>query len=269
MVLPVAHPLDGVRAKLTRANRHAEELGREITAWNDRYPYGHTSEFDPDTSTYVFRYRIFEPPPPSWSVIIGDIVHNLASALDHLAWQLVILNGCEPIERQTAFPIFKDETHWKSSERNGGQWMMEGMSEFHKLALGWYQPCRDDEPEEHALMRLRQLWNFDKHRTLTPVLGKYGPGATIKLHAVRDVQPGTFTGGSTIPIGPIEDNAKFARVPIIPSGPNPTIYLDGEVTVDILFGEGCGPAGERVDETLAAIYNYVSGVFQELASGFR
>ena len=147
--------------------------------------------------------------------------------------------------------------------------MMEGMSEFHKLALGWYQPCRDDEPEEHALMRLRQLWNFDKHRTLTPVLGKYGPGATIKLHAVRDVQPGTFTGGSTIPIGPIEDNAEFARVPIIPSGPNPTIYLDGEVTVDILFGEGCGPAGERVDETLAAIYNYVSGVFQELASGFR
>ena len=99
------HPLDGVRAKLTRAQRHSLELDREIRAWFERHPYGHTGEFDRETSEYVFRYRIYETPPVVWSVVFGDIVHNLASALDHLAWQLVILNGREPIERQTAFPI--------------------------------------------------------------------------------------------------------------------------------------------------------------------
>jgi hypothetical protein len=264
----VAHPLDGVRAKLTRANRHAEELICEIAAWGERHPYGHTSEFDPDTSTYVFRYRIYEPPPPEWSVIIGDIVHNLASALDHLAWQLVILNCRTPIDRQTAFPIFGDKEKWESSKRLGGQWMMEGMSDFHKLALRWYQPYWSNDPEKPPLARLRQLWNFDKHRTLTPVLGKYAPDSTITLHAVHDVQLGTFTGSSSAPLGPVEDDAEFARVPVVPSGPYPTIHLQGEVALDILFGEGSGSVGERIDETLSAIYLYVDGVFQELASDF-
>lgn len=43
--------------------------------------------------------------PLTFSAIIGDVLYDLRSALDHLAWQLVIANGGTP-NRDTAFPIY-------------------------------------------------------------------------------------------------------------------------------------------------------------------
>lgn len=41
---------------------------------------------------------------PQWRLQIGEILFNLRSCLDHLAWQLVILDGGKPGE-YTQFPI--------------------------------------------------------------------------------------------------------------------------------------------------------------------
>ena len=39
-----------------------------------------------------------------WSLILGDLLHNLRSALDHLAWQLVVDGGGTP-SQDTNFPV--------------------------------------------------------------------------------------------------------------------------------------------------------------------
>ncbi len=45
-----------------------------------------------------------EAPSQRWGILIGEFVHNLAFSLDHLAWQLVLLNGGTPNEGKPVFP---------------------------------------------------------------------------------------------------------------------------------------------------------------------
>ena len=61
------------------------------------------AESDPNTGDQVFKFRVRAPIPVDLSLVIGDAVHNLRSALDHLAWQLVLANGQTPTT-QTAYP---------------------------------------------------------------------------------------------------------------------------------------------------------------------
>src|SRR5439155_6469068 len=56
-----------------------------------------------------------EPPVLRWGVLIGDIVHNLASALDNLVWELAQANPHPP-----PFPVngkAKDKSVWTSRQR--------------------------------------------------------------------------------------------------------------------------------------------------------
>ncbi len=54
---------------------------------------------------------------PYFSVVVGDVIHNLRSALDHLAWQLVILDGGQPND-STQFPIYESATNAGGNPRN-------------------------------------------------------------------------------------------------------------------------------------------------------
>src|SRR5439155_21053237 len=98
---------DTAHAKGLRDPR-AEAFKSEIAAYKTREPYAVIGEYQldrPDGQHYVFRVRIFEEPDPRWGLIAGDFVHNIRSALDYLAWQLVILNGKRP-NSAVQFPIF-------------------------------------------------------------------------------------------------------------------------------------------------------------------
>ena len=66
-------PLLGCRLKLQGAWRHRQALGEELQMFLERA--------DP------------EPSPLHLGVIVGDFLHNLRCVLDHLVWQLVVLNG--------------------------------------------------------------------------------------------------------------------------------------------------------------------------------
>src|SRR5436190_1677453 len=111
------HPLDSCRLKLARAYEHSESLTNEVAALGKRHPYGLMGEFDANASEYVFMHRVYEPVPLRFSLILGDAVHNINSALDHLAWQLVRHNQREPIDGQTGFPIFDSRGKWEHQGR--------------------------------------------------------------------------------------------------------------------------------------------------------
>jgi len=110
----MASRLSSTIAKIERAKEHVRNLETEIsTFWSpDRYTI--SREDDPDTGDEVFRIhgKDFDL-PARWSCIIGEVVHNLRSALDHLAWQLVLANGQTPA-RTTEFPIFETSDKYES-----------------------------------------------------------------------------------------------------------------------------------------------------------
>src|SRR5260370_40854892 len=62
--------------------------------------------FRPDGGEVIVKARTPKPVDPELSVLIGDCVHNLRSALDYLVLQLAGLEGkSEDAETKTAFPI--------------------------------------------------------------------------------------------------------------------------------------------------------------------
>src|SRR5947209_7185579 len=93
--------LSGVTAKLERAKDQIEQLRTaHIGFIADAYTV--VAEADHETLEYRVRApRGKDPPVIDWAVEIGEIFHNLRSALDHFAYQLAGASA----GRHTQFPI--------------------------------------------------------------------------------------------------------------------------------------------------------------------
>ena len=94
--------LSGIRAKIERAKYHVDDLEGRIRAFREANPNLLICNQNPQTSERVF--RLTRQLPTEFSLVVGDAVHNLRSALDHLACQLVTTAGHTP-NRNTSFPI--------------------------------------------------------------------------------------------------------------------------------------------------------------------
>ncbi len=229
-------PLDAIHAKLDRADAHREALMLEANAFLDRKPIGVHGKFERDASRYSLRIAIHEDPPLKLSIILGDMVHNLRSALDHLAWDLAIATGGEPRIGATAFPVFTEEPSGKTRQK----WarMVTGISQAAVDALRKIQPYEtSDRPERTGLAVLVALSNQDKHRLALARVAAiqahdYG---LIGLEEVRDIN----LGAANISIGrALIDGDEIAWAEAHATGREPEAQLKGELPIEIAFGDG-------------------------------
>ncbi len=166
--------LSGIRLKVCRAHHHRNELDRLIQSFLYSNPY--TLFIDPNVQEgyKIVRVRKSKQPPEDIGVIVGDIAHNLRSALDHLACQFVIGNGCTPTT-QTAFPIFSEDP--KATEKSLNKWkpMVKGMS---PAAIRFIEDCQPYKirhlPDPHHLSILSALSNWDKHHDIHAIGHYFG-----------------------------------------------------------------------------------------------
>lgn len=109
-------PLDGVLQKIERADEHIKNLNDEIgTFIEDNYRI--VSKPDDDATTSII--TVVGPDPPlRFSVIVGEIIHQLRSSLDHVIWQLVLANGKVPT-RYHQFPICDSVEKFKKARKRG------------------------------------------------------------------------------------------------------------------------------------------------------
>jgi hypothetical protein len=152
-----------IRIKVERAKKHIDDLEDAIR--DVRKPIGKTINFNKDTQTsnvglnWVDLY-VYSSDIPA---ITGDVVHNLRSALDHLAWQLVEVGTLKGFTRRStlrdgdiSFPIAKSPEAYKSMKPGcieGAEWVsIEAIDELNPYRGG-----------NDALWMLRQLDNTDKH----------------------------------------------------------------------------------------------------------
>src|SRR3954469_10609303 len=104
--------------KLNRALEHLEALERELTTWLKTKPYTLVDEPDPDGAPDSVKFRVrarrlrierIEPVPDRFSLLIGDFLFNVRSALDHLALALAYKFTPSISDTQVGwseFPIF-------------------------------------------------------------------------------------------------------------------------------------------------------------------
>jgi hypothetical protein len=161
--------------KLERARHHYESLWPEFGRWIKTHPYRVTDELDPDTGDNIVRLDSVDQPPPIIAQILGDCLHNLRAALDHVVYALAIANKLTLTDeeaRETAFPIFKkfpERWPWPAIQHVSpeAQAIIERLQPYHA----------GNRATVHPLWILRTLENIDKHRRLLITLGTQGAAA--------------------------------------------------------------------------------------------
>jgi hypothetical protein len=150
--------LIGVRAKIERSNQHIKDLETAMRAFRDQNPYGFRIESDPQTGDEIHRVEIRRDTPISLPLVTGDALHNLRSALDHLAWQAHEADGGKP-DRQTHFPIRDSAAEYKTAD-------LAKKQKFSPRLIKLFESVQPYQSGYDMLGILHELNNFDKHRLL-------------------------------------------------------------------------------------------------------
>lgn len=248
------HEMLGVEAKIDRAVEQLQTLHREVLALrNDPHAWAINQASNADRTEHVIRVNPRWDPrrPGRWGAIVGEIVHDLRSALDHIAWELVLANGETP-DDFTSFPIYKTEpeqgfvaaTTWDkrpAKERHGP---LVGVN---TSALTQIEGCQPYHGGNNALLGvLNELWNIDKHRHLLPML-------------VVSAMPQIETTNAKLIEQRIErdrQGAQFVRVIVEPIGPdNAQVHVKPDLPIDIALSVGGGAVA--VIDTLRHLTTHV------------
>lgn len=82
-------PFYSTRLKVERANHHIRDLERQLTDYSNSHPHVITIKEDPYTKRFLIYVNFPDKPPPEMALTIGDAIHNLRTALDHMMWEMI------------------------------------------------------------------------------------------------------------------------------------------------------------------------------------
>lgn len=226
MSSPTLGRLVGIRAKIERANQHIKDIESSMRAFRDENPYGFRIESDPKTGDEIHRVEIRRETPISLSLITGDALHNLRSALDHLAWQAHEADGGKP-DRRTYFPICETAAEYKPAD-------LAKKQKFSPRLISLFESVQPYQSGYALLGVLHELNNFDKHRLLI-----------VTAFALSEVMP---TWKTLDPVFPW----KRANFSSIQSG-SPKVKLIGSLAGNAQEFMVHAPVGLQPDGTLSIL----------------
>ena len=252
----MSHPLAGCRAKITRADKHLKELNAVGEAWGKNAEYGLTKKPGAKPGTTV--WEVFEEPPipPEIGIILGDYVHCLRSALDHLVWRLVDLNGQHvPINRRQDiyFPVVTTclADLW---EKPPLRWLT-----FEQVAfIEGFQPYKvGDAPT--PFRDLQFFWNADKHRVVNPIEVRLSSQGPVFGFGDPTNAPKPWFNAAI----PLELKAQIAGYTLTdPDGPDPQVEVKA-LPVEMFFGERGRPHRD-----LPTMREFANDVIEQAAARF-
>jgi hypothetical protein len=220
-----AERLANIRLKVERAKQHLYELELVLDRFRKAQPYTIESEIDPQTGHKVGKVRGNLTPPDGIGLIAGDVIHNLRSALDHLAYQLVCANSQIP-DRQTSFPIFDSAAKYAADHGRHVQLMAHGAINAISATKPYFGGTDD-------LWHLHALDIADKHHALLTIITMV-PNISVNWRgsAIDWLRGLSSFGDMSMPgIGhPLKDGDVIFRI-------DPDKYDDPQVTIDVALAE--------------------------------
>ncbi len=260
--------LDGPTAKLDRAKAHLKSLNKSIGAYKRSKTHNFiVTELNPVTREKVVHLKILkEPKNPEWGLLIGDLVHNLRSALDHLVWQLVILNGEKP-RRQNQFPIIGTKPeYWEvPADRSESvrDRMLAGVSEDHRAFIDAVQPFNAGNNPQTILAHLSRLSNTDKHRVI------HGAFVLTEQPTPEDFDVTTpesvgVTLNFSMSWGALKDGAEIMR--FCPNPPGAHVDVKADIPIYISFGDMERPFSH---ELIVGVFKWIDAYVRGFEPIFR
>ena len=236
---------NGARSKLNRAKKHIIDFDRERLAFLETNPYVVVAKFDEKSNTTRSLMGPIPVIPDELALLAGDAVHNLRTALDHVAVELVRDAGFPT--KMIYFPI--SETAEKYKAESPGK--TKNMPVNAKKIIDQIAPYGG---ANNGLWALHTLDLTDKHRLLITIQTNIAKTAQLTLSseptefAVLFEAPKLADGNI---IGEVSGNSEA----------NQRIKF----TFDIALGEPEFLAGEPVVPTL----NYLAEMVESIIVHFE
>lgn len=239
--------------KLDRADVHLEGLDRALEEFVKDEPYKLRTEVEAQTRYNVVRLDSRKEVPPWFSAAVGDVLFNLRSGLDQLAFALATKNGPLKRERDSEFPIFLEERSFLNAiPQKIGNVSVEAQTVIEGL-----QPYHGPEPRAaHPLWLLQTLSIADKHRLLNVVSAVFmGVDVVLERPGFEPLgmARGQWTGGV------LEDGAEISRWRQVMGWEQVQMKMHPKPVCEIRFGQGNIATGRLVSNTLHQIRDHVVG----------
>lgn len=263
------HQLHGCQLKLDRAYEHTDTLNHAVEGFLRRHPHEVVVELKTETREYIGWMKVRETPPRRWSIIAGDAIHNMRSALDHLVYQLALANGKST--SGLSYPVLtEDPCSPEASKRSRDIWgtLTERIHPDDLAIIERTQPYnRPDSSDRDPLLMLSRLSNWDKHRQLH-LAASVMTRSEFGFEAVRDVELGDADFGH---YGPFKHGTIVAVCPCRFTGTNPQVDVNGQLSYGVAFAEGGpdGVEGREIIQVLTRLTNFVHDILLDLGSSPR
>jgi hypothetical protein len=258
---------DILTAKLERAEEHIFKL-KEF--WNgfvvDAYPL--LSQATADGSYRMYYLGDVKPIPADVPLIMGDVIHNLRSSLDHLAYRLVCVgtDSAGPFER-VYFPIGERPKEFKARIRAIKKCLkppaVKALS-----AIEAYEGGNGD-----ILWQLHQLDIIDKHRLLLTVYSQnrfrsMSPTEVAKMRSLLKAKGGPeihdahlFLKSSNVTHISLETGRILDIIPIS------QVQQNMQFPVEVAFAEPEVLKGKPVIELLQQAAKLIRDIFRMFDDG--
>lgn len=270
--LPLKPSLDACISKIDRAKEHIDAINDQIMAGKIRvdpralrakYQFKLAHAGAVPTNEVIF--HIIGPAPRVpliFSILVGEVVYHLRSALDHLVYQLIIAKTKQPPTFKSAFPIV-----WCGKDRRIKSALKEYEAQSSRLkqdiSMAAVQMIHDLQPfhrgaafQDDPLWMLNELNNADKHRVLN--LTVHG----ISHYTVKVLARGHQFDATFQPKIHFEAGAEIGRLRLLDGAS----YRDYEVQVDgdLIIAVALDQVGQRQNEPvipfLTQLSDYVMGI---------
>lgn len=278
--MTAALDLSGPWAKLERANAHVETLRAKIglAGHPDPKVIPLRRKYEPEYRAVVYRIERVIQVGDDWGLIVGDAIHNMRSALDHLAWALAVrhFGGVEPtsknIIKDIQFPVLSKADEWPTHR------FLKHMDPADVDKLERYQPFKYTSAGrfmmklqrpgaiECPLEALSELSNSDKHRVIQVlyVLPEAAHFTPPPIGAFTDCRPVLNAHGTLdLRVNPPTKSPRIGdevlRLSVVPEGPNPDVDLRAHIS---------GYVAVREHWDVFDALDTLSAVVSDILSGF-
>jgi hypothetical protein len=167
--------LDRIRTKVTRAKQHIQDFQLGLIAFLETKPYAVVFKENSETGKRIYYISKADSVPDTLTAIAADVIQNLRSPLDQIAYQLVLAanGGLHPAHKDVVYyPITSAPSEYPALCRRN----MKGVRDEVIQAIDATEPYKGGKG--HALWRLNELNKPDKHQLL---IGAGAYGASVEF----------------------------------------------------------------------------------------
>jgi len=245
--------------KLGRALEHLHAYNRIVERWLNLHTKSPFFKLESEvtargTRCVIYWNPIEELPAVALGLHVGDFLHNLRCALDHLVYELVVAYSSSPPNKAAEtceFPIF-----WKGPMEPGQEKSKIGSihPEAAKLIKAVQPHHRGANYAEDPLWVLNELERIDKHRTL-----HIGYHQISKNDIVgSNIGIRSFSGLRTAE--PLRKGAKIAEFCVERIDPNQPMHVDYRPSTTITLEPGLPLSGKPLGVGLLGIYEDIKRI---------